>query len=92
MFLKDLDSLGRPLSDLIIIDNLPKSYSLHPSNGIPIESWYQNPEDEELKKLIPVLTSLSKVKDVRKFIEKFVIKEIVSFRIAEIIFASKLAF
>jgi hypothetical protein len=41
---------------------------------------------------LPVLGQLAKVKDVRRYIEKFVIKQIVSFRIAEIIFSSKIAF
>jgi len=79
VFLKDLDTLGRPLRDVIIVDNLPKSYMLHPSNGIPIPSWYSDTDDRELWNLIPVLERLSVVNDVRKFIEKFVIKDMVSF-------------
>jgi len=43
---------------------MPQSFSLHPQNGIPIESWYENPQDEELFKMIPLLKSLSKVVDV----------------------------
>lgn len=39
-YIKDLEMLGRPLSDVIIVDNLPWSYLFHPSNGIPIDSWF----------------------------------------------------
>jgi len=58
---------------------------LHPENGIPIESWFFNQTDAELLKLSSLLENLSKVEDVRHYISKFVIKDEISFRIAELI-------
>jgi len=67
-FVKDLSKLGRDLKDVIIIDNSPSAYLFQPENAIPIVSWYQNKSDKELSKLIPFLTNLAKVDDVRKFL------------------------
>ena len=64
---KDLSLLGRPLSRLIIIDNMPQNFSLQPSNGILIDSWYRDPNDEELLKLASLLLCIadSQFEDVR---------------------------
>lgn len=63
--MKDLSRLGRDLKDVIIIDNSPSAYMFQQENAIPIISWYQNKSDKELIKLIPILTNLAKVDDVR---------------------------
>ncbi|KAH3756690.1 NLI interacting factor [Pelomyxa schiedti] len=68
-YVKDLDKLGRDLSNTIIIDNTPASYALHPQNAIPISSFITNPNDTELMSLAPLLCELSVYDgDVRKFI------------------------
>ena len=71
-YIKDLSKIGRPLQDVIIIDNNPMSYIFNIDNGIPILTWYENPNDDELKKLIPLLKYLSKVDDVRTVIRQVV--------------------
>ena len=71
-FVKDLKRLGRDLKNIIIVDNSPISYVLHPENGIPILSWFEDKSDRELYDIIPVLEFLSNVPDVRDFIPKFV--------------------
>ena len=38
--IKDLTLLGRDLKDVILIDNMPVSYSKQKRNGLPIASWY----------------------------------------------------
>ena len=58
-FVKDLERLGRDLKDIIIVDNSPLSYSLHPDNGLPILTWFEDKNDTELFKLKPVLEFLS---------------------------------
>ena len=68
--LKDLSIFNKDLKDIIIIDNNPVSYALHKNNGIPILTWIDNPNDNELLKLIPILKYMSKVKDVRPIINK----------------------
>lgn len=71
-FVKDLSKIGRDLNDVIIIDNTPGCYRLQKHNALPIESWFEDPHDEELLKMIPLLTKLAKVNDVRPFIKKIV--------------------
>ena len=72
IFIKDLKKLNRNLKDLIIVDNSPLAYAFDSENGLPIKTWYDDPEDIELKKIEPLIIFLSKIKDVRKYIDKFV--------------------
>ncbi|CAG8466043.1 3936_t:CDS:2 [Ambispora gerdemannii] len=63
-YVKDLSQLGRDLRDTIIIDNSPASYIFHPTNAVPISSWFNDPHDTELLDLIPFLEKLTTVDDV----------------------------
>lgn len=63
-FIKDLEIFDRELKDIIIVDNSPVSYYLHPNNAIPITSWHDNKCDRELLQLLPFLRMLSTVNDV----------------------------
>jgi len=72
IYIKEISKIGRPLEDLLIIDNNPMSYIVNIDNGIPILTWYENPKDDELMKLIPLLKYLSKVDDVRPVIRQVV--------------------
>jgi len=64
-FVKDLSRLGRKLDQTIIIDNSPLAFSFQPLNGILCDSWYDNQMDKELLFLLPILSHLKAVKDVR---------------------------
>ena len=72
IFIKDLRKIGKELKNIIIIDNNPMSYITNIDNGIPILTWYDNSNDDELMKLIPVLKYLANVDDVRPIIKKIV--------------------
>lgn len=66
-YVKDLSMLGRPLEEIIILDNSPASYLFHPTNAVPVSSWFNDPHDTELVDLCPFLAELSEkdVGDVR---------------------------
>ena len=72
IYVKELKRLNRNLKDLIIVDNSPLAYSLDVDNGLPISTWYEDKNDEELDSISYILEFLSKAKDVRKYIKKFV--------------------
>ncbi len=55
--------LGRPIKDVIIIDNSPASYAFQPENAVPIESWFDDPQDLQLMELMGLLNELAKVKE-----------------------------
>ena len=71
-FVKDLSLLGRDMKDIIIVDNSPVVYALNQYNGFPIPSWFDDKNDTELLKIIPILEFLSYVPDVREYIKKIV--------------------
>ena len=69
-FLKDLNVLGRDLSKSVLVDNSPHAFGYQVDNGIPIESWFDDPNDTELLKLERFLRTLHGVNDVRTVIRK----------------------
>ncbi|CCC69855.1 hypothetical protein NCAS_0D02740 [Naumovozyma castellii] len=70
-YIKNLAQIGRPLSDIIILDNSPASYMFHPQHAIPISSWFSDTHDNELLDIIPLLEDLShdSVLDVGKILD-----------------------
>jgi len=71
--IKDLSKLGRDLSKMIIVDNIPENFQLQPENGIYIKSWFKDPEDNALMELMPLLKEIviKNVPDVRLALQKF---------------------
>jgi len=68
-YVKDLSQLGRQLNDTIILDNSPASYIFHPTNAVPVSSWFNDPHDTELTDLCPFLEDLCHVDDVRAVLD-----------------------
>ncbi|KAJ3764123.1 NLI interacting factor-like phosphatase [Lentinula raphanica] len=65
-FTKDLSIIEADLARVCLIDNSPVSYRVNEANGIPIEGWTNDPSDEALLDLLPVLDSLRFTSDVRR--------------------------
>ncbi|GBG64730.1 hypothetical protein CBR_g46276 [Chara braunii] len=70
-YVKDLSVLGRDLHSVIIIDNSPHSYVFHPENAVPISTFIDDPNDQELIELIPYLNAIAEVDDVRLVLAHF---------------------
>lgn len=69
-FVKDLTNLGRDLKKTVIIDNSPIAYCLNPNNGLPIKSFYDDINDDELLHMIPILEHISTFDNVQKYIKE----------------------
>ena len=79
-YVKDLSRLGRPLNRVIIVDNLAENFQRQPDNGIMIKTWYDDPKDNALIELAPILKGIitfyieivvKKIPDVRDALGKF---------------------
>jgi carboxy-terminal domain RNA polymerase II polypeptide A small phosphatase len=70
-----MQRVGRPMENIIIIDNSPNSYQFQPENGIPCTSWYDAPDDNELMDFSPALKLLSNslIDDVRPIVLQSVV-------------------
>ncbi|KAK4524385.1 hypothetical protein GAYE_SCF03G2285 [Galdieria yellowstonensis] len=69
-YVKKLSSLGRDLSKTIIVDNSPAAYAHNFDNAVPIESFTDDMNDNELLNILPWLLSLSTADDVREKIRQ----------------------
>ena len=78
-YIKDLSKVGRDITNCIIVDNNPDAYTYNPENAIPIVSWFEDQADTELKKITPILESLTNTQDVRRYIKQIVEGEKVNF-------------
>jgi len=66
LYLKDLDIVEKAdPKRVVLVDNNPVSFLLQPDNGIPVSSFYDQADDEELEAVLQVLRLLSAEEDVR---------------------------
>ncbi|KAH3676043.1 hypothetical protein WICMUC_002339 [Wickerhamomyces mucosus] len=64
-YIKDLVTVDKNLSKVIIIDNSPISFALHENNAILVEGWINDDSDSDLLNLLPLLDALRLTTDVR---------------------------
>ncbi len=67
IYVKDISRLGRDMRKIIIVDNVVENFQLQPENGIFVKSWEDDPKDDMLTRLVPILKQIAeqKVPDVR---------------------------
>jgi RNA polymerase II subunit A small phosphatase-like protein len=63
-FVKDLSRLNRNLDRVIIVDNTPGAYLLQPYNAIAISSWFDDPTDTALFRLLYFLKNSFRIRNV----------------------------
>lgn len=88
-FVKDLTRLGRPMTDVIIVDNSPIAFMFQPENAIPCTSWYDDMSDVELDKIATLLERLAFEEDVRKVIRKIIRDNMIDDRAEQIYLQSQ---
>ncbi|XP_014051356.1 CTD nuclear envelope phosphatase 1A isoform X1 [Salmo salar] len=69
-YFKDLSVVHNDLSSVVILDNSPRAYRIHPNNAIPIKSWFSDPSDTALLNLLPMLDALRFTSDVRSVLSR----------------------
>lgn len=71
--IKDLSKIGRDLSKLIMLDNLPENYILQPENGVYVKSWLGDQNDKCLMLLMSVFVyvATNAGEDVRTLLLEF---------------------
>eukprot|EP00884_Botryococcus_braunii_P003835 jgi/Botrbrau1/13452/Bobra.0082s0055.1 len=71
LHVKDLSILGRDLSSVVMVDDLPTNFVYHFNNGITVKPWKgKDGEDRELLALATFLENLAQEQDVRPVISK----------------------
>lgn len=68
VFVKNLSLVDSDLSRVILLDNSPASFLLHPDNAILIETWTEDPKDVTLLDMLPFLDALRFADDVRSIL------------------------
>ena len=74
IYIKDLSKLGRDLSKIIIVDNMPQNFCLQKENGILISNYFgQDSGDNTLDLLADILLKIAQKygRDVRNEINKY---------------------
>eukprot|EP00523_Entomoneis_sp_CCMP467_P015123 CAMPEP_0168787234 /NCGR_PEP_ID=MMETSP0725-20121227/11692_1 /TAXON_ID=265536 /ORGANISM="Amphiprora sp., Strain CCMP467" /LENGTH=345 /DNA_ID=CAMNT_0008837427 /DNA_START=247 /DNA_END=1285 /DNA_ORIENTATION=- len=76
-YVKDLSTLPLPnMKRTVLVDNNPLSFLSHPSNGILVSSFFNDPKDTTLSAVNSLLSELEPHDDVRPVLERrFGLKE-----------------
>ena len=65
--------MGRDISKTLIVDNVAENFQLQPDNGVFIRTWIDDPTDNALEELAPLLKEIAvrNVRDVREALRVF---------------------
>ena len=75
VYLKNLSLIEPDLSQVFIVDNSVAAFELNPDNGILINTWIDDMNDEALLDSLPFLDALRFVEDVRSILSLRKIKK-----------------
>lgn len=64
-YVKDLQCMGRDPKTMILVDNSPHSYAFQPENAVPIGTFIDDMEDQELLDCLDTLLAVEFAPDVR---------------------------
>eukprot|EP01105_Mastigella_eilhardi_P013759 TRINITY_DN3130_c0_g1_i3.p2 TRINITY_DN3130_c0_g1~~TRINITY_DN3130_c0_g1_i3.p2 ORF type:complete len:232 (-),score=38.55 TRINITY_DN3130_c0_g1_i3:104-799(-) len=64
-YVKDLQLVSKELANVVLVDNNPASFHLHPDNGVRIVTWLGSASDRALLDVLPLLDALRRLSDVR---------------------------
>lgn len=64
-YVKDLQCMGRDPKSMILVDNSPHSYAFQPENAVPIGTFIDDMEDQELLDCLDTLLAVESAPDVR---------------------------
>lgn len=64
-YVKDLRIFNKPLSDIAIVDNSMGAFRFQIDNGVPINDFYDDLDDDELVHLMCYFPKLAAADDVR---------------------------
>lgn len=70
--IKNLSRLGRPMSNIIIVDDNPISYALNVELAYPIPPFSGEEDDLELLRLVPILRKMLELSSLKRGIYKAV--------------------
>ena len=71
VYVKDLTIFHTPLEQVIIVDNNPFSFLLHPANAILSDTWEGDTNDTQLNSLIlPILHQCIPANDIKEVLSK----------------------
>jgi len=70
-YVKDLSRLGRPMNEVLIVDNATYSYMFQPENAIASDTWNDDPHCMELQTMADYLESIANEPDLRHFTDEW---------------------
>jgi TFIIF-interacting CTD phosphatase-like protein len=73
VYVKDLGLVGRDLDKMLIVDNTKDNFKYHKENGITVDSWFDDENDQVLLDLanILVLIATNNPSDIRDELVKW---------------------
>ncbi|XP_010538232.1 PREDICTED: probable C-terminal domain small phosphatase [Tarenaya hassleriana] len=76
-YVKDLSLVeGNDLGNVLMVDDNPFSFSLHPENGLPIKPFVDDMKDRELMKLVEFFDGCDQYEDMRAAAKRFLTKQL----------------